>query len=173
MIKRLEKTDPESWELYPKLEARVRNFATRFEITCPIEPILLEMQQRWITAPDLAGYFVSVQNGELDAHTVMWIQNHYGVNKVYVYQTESDQNLTANLEYFSGLESLWQKWITHLNSQVEPKLQVHKMEHCTVHPPAVWIKYFKSKGYSTVVTRHIMELPIFPDLPQQPKSDII
>lgn len=131
------------------------------------------MQQRWINAPDLAGYFVSVKDGNLDAHTVFWILQEYGVNKLYVYQTESDQNLHENLKYFSDLEPLYQSWISHINSQVEPKLQVHKMQHCTIHPPAVWQKYFKSKGYSTTTVRHIMELPIFPDLVKPDKSDII
>jgi hypothetical protein len=93
MIKRLTKDDPFSWELYPQFEERVRKFAKKYDISCPIEPILLESQQRWVTAPDLAGYFVAL-DGEnyVYAHFSSWIVSNYGQNKLYIYQAEADRN---------------------------------------------------------------------------------
>lgn len=153
MIKRLTKDDDESWALYPKFQNFVRAFAQHYEVTCPIEPILLEMQQRWVVAPDLAGYFAAFDNNIMCGHCASWVVNNYGQNKLYIYQAETLVNVEENFELF------WkqiQTWIADINSKVEPKLQVQNFEFSTWHDGPKFARYFKQKGLQSTQLRSVI-----------------
>src|SRR5260221_225729 len=132
MIKRLMLEDDESWVLYPQMARRVKQFAGEHDLTSPIEPILYEMRQRWLMVPNLAGYFVGVENNVVYSHLVSWINPYYGKNRLYIYQAQNEKGKDA----FPEFKSQMQDWIVKLNTNLAEK--VEKAEFCTWHEPEKW-----------------------------------
>ena len=156
MFKRLMKDDPESWALYPFFEQRVKSFAEEFDITCPIEPIIYEMQQRWFMTPNLAGYYVEIENSVIKSHFASWITSNYGINKLYIYQAQVDGKPINFLEFWPCVQA----WVMLLNKSLEPKFQVQKTEFCTWHDSETWMRYFRLGGLKSLKLRSIIETDI-------------
>lgn len=158
MIHRIDKTNPKDWGNYPLLEARVRAFAQKYDLKCPIEPVLAEMQQRWIAAPQLTGYFISTnQQGWMDGHLVAWIQSYYGQNRFFIYQAEMD---STSLHTLPCAISAFKSWIDETNSKLPADAQVVGGEFVTWHDAEIWQRYLHRAGVHSTKLRTVIQMEL-------------
>jgi hypothetical protein len=151
MFKRI-RQDDETFHLFPAFRDRIVKFAKEFDIQCPIEPIVVEMTQRWFMAPNLAGYFLGLHNDTPYAHVAAWINSAYGQNKLYIYQAQADDN-------YANYDLMWpmlQNWLTDLNKGLPDNAKVTQFEFCTWHSEDLWMRYFRKKGVNSLALRHVI-----------------
>lgn len=93
-LTRLQKTDPQSWVLWPQFEARVRAFQRKMSphFTADQESRYInELQARWVNQPLLAGYWLIRDGEKAVGHITAWVQDTYGVPYVLCHQVECDE----------------------------------------------------------------------------------
>lgn len=143
-IYRLNPNDPESWQLFPVLERRIREFLPRYGVELQLEPLLAEMRARWVTTPDLAGYWLALSDGEPVAHLVSWAMVEQGEPFIHVNQLERDQDGPSIREFVPVILSELDKWASELNRRYElagrPE-RFRDVEFWTMHDREFWGRY--------------------------------
>jgi len=159
MILRLEQSDDLSCRLYRGFEERIRRFAEKYDLTCPIDALLYEMKQRWFLSPGLAGYFIDYDPDSLAlrGHLASWITTAYNQNRLYVYQLEVDAFGEVDLQ---GMAAGVRGWIAGLNAQLPEGSRVARAEWTTWHSAETFKRYLERFGLSTIKLRTVLESDI-------------
>ena len=158
-IIRLDRTKAGHFGLYQQFDWRCRDFVEKYnqsKFPTPIEAISLEMLNRWINQPDLAGYFLGFdKNGHLSGHLASWLLNYYGLTKLFIWQAEAQgESLLEPL-----IEAL-RSWLDSVNAKLPPAQQCHRIELVTWHNEALWKRYLRKVNLEPELVQSIMEIAI-------------
>lgn len=142
---------------YADFEARCKQFVQKYApagLSVPVDAICKEQFNRWLNTPDLAGYFVAIEQSVIFGHLSSWIVNYYGIPKVFIWQAEIDENTFKPL--LATIEAM-RSWIVVLNSKLPPECQIKRAELVTWHSFELWRRYLKKAGLDVVQTQNFME----------------
>lgn len=148
-------------ERYADFDRRCRAFVSTYApnaATVPTDAIMREMFTRWINQPDLAGYFVALNDGNHPiGHIASWIVNYYGQPRVFIWQVGIDATFPRTV--FAGIKAL-RDWIDGLNCQLPQGSQIALAELSTWHDPKVFIRYLRIANLEPLLTTSTIQFKI-------------
>lgn len=158
---RLHPDDPTAWVLYPVMEARVVRFTEKHCPDIKTAPLCKELRERFVSYPDLAGYWVALDGGRVVAHCIAWVGTVWSSIFIHLHQAECDEghNITEIVPMFwQGIE----EWRENLNAAYAKQGLTHRVEDeiefWTFRDPRVWERYWGAIGVETTHVRSVIKM---------------
>lgn len=155
-IERLIYGRQDAFSLYGHFDRRCREFVSNFApegAPVPVDAIMREMSARWISQPELCGYFVAVSANSIVGHIAAWIVNYYGAPRVFIWQVEIASHFEKTAA--KGVSAL-RGWIDSLNYQLPESSKVQMVELVTWHDPKVFSRYLESAGLEPILSHSVL-----------------
>lgn len=158
---RLHPDDQPSWVYYPILEARVVRFTTEHCPDIQTAPLVKEMRDRWVNYPELAGYWIAIENGRVIAHAVAWVGAVWGSVFIHIHQAECYEgyNLREILPLFAQQIEEWRHTLNAAYEKAgDPRRVDAQMELWTFRRPEVFARWWNSIGFEATHTRSVIKI---------------
>ena len=141
---RLDASQPGHFGLYETFETRVLSFIAQMGVEVDPKAFTMELRERWLKTPNLAGYFLVMQENRAVAHICAWVGFNYGKPFINIFQAETDRHANTR-DVLPRLLEQMRDWMGGLNRLYEAQGQpwrIDVVEFVTPHPPKLWERYF-------------------------------
>lgn len=163
---RLMPDDAGYWRMYAEFEARVINFGLRSGTRFNSALLRKQLKQRFVNTPDLAGYFLIVEDYDHAetpiAHICSWLEEAGPGEEglvVHIYQMEADAHISITEVIPTWMKAI-DDWATNINSlymRGGSQVRVSRARFWTQKDAEMFARYCRKFGVEAVAVSHVLE----------------